>query len=53
MAITRNNKGKASSPKRQGEYGKRILITKKMNGREVQYHATKGWRSYRIAQVAS
>lgn len=28
-------------------FGKKILYTRVINGREWQYHATKGWRSRR------
>lgn len=31
----------------KGTYGRRILKTVHKNGKEYQYHATKGWRVYR------
>lgn len=31
-------------------YGHRILRVFIRNGRELQFHATKGWRSYRVVK---
>lgn len=36
--------------KRKGTYGRRITKTIIKDGREYQYHATKGWRVYRFAK---
>lgn len=36
--------------KRKGRFGRRIIKTFVRNGREYQLHATKGWRSYRLAK---
>ena len=33
---------------KKGVFGRRIIKTVLRGGREYQYHATKGWRSYRI-----
>tara|TARA_R110002167_G_scaffold356953_1_gene572270 strand:- start:254 stop:421 length:168 start_codon:yes stop_codon:yes gene_type:complete len=35
---------------RHAATSKNILRTFVKNGREYQYHATKGWRSYRAAE---
>lgn len=35
---------------KKGKPFRRIIKTFVKNGREYQYHATKGWRSYRIAK---
>ena len=32
---------------KRGSYGKHIIKTFTKNGREHQYHATKGWRSFK------
>ena len=32
---------------KKGNFAARILLTKTVGGRERQFHATKGWRSYR------
>lgn len=33
--------------RRAGAYGRRIIKTMRRNGRLFEFHATKGWRSYR------
>lgn len=33
--------------RRAGGYGRRIIKTMRRNGRLFEFHATKGWRSYR------
>lgn len=32
----------------KGRWGRRIIKTVREGNREWQYHATKGWRSYRV-----
>jgi hypothetical protein len=34
-------------------YGKRIIKKFTKNGRDYEYHATKGWRSYRSVEGAA
>lgn len=43
----KSKKGKPHIAAPRNKYGKRIIITKVIGDREFQYHATKGWRSYR------
>lgn len=38
-----------TASRKQSAYGKHIIKTIVRNGREYQLHATKGWRSYRVA----
>jgi len=41
-----NRKERRAMLSKRGEYGRRILWIRMINGRELQFHATKGIRSY-------
>ena len=43
-----NNSGHAKATMQHGSWGKHIIRSFVRDGREHQYHATKGWRSYKI-----